>query len=82
MNDNIEVAIYLNKLKSFFDKDKDALTFLLNGGNIDILFTKIQKISKENMKNIGDPTLTKEQFEKIRSEMVKGTMGFDSFSLN
>jgi len=62
-NMDIDIEIYLKRIRTFFETQKGDVEQLLNapGVDLDLLMEQIQLIATENYKELADPTLTKDQ---------------------
>jgi|TARA_R110000803_G_scaffold112533_1_gene180864 adenylate cyclase len=62
-NMDIDIEIYLKRIRAFFESQKGDVEKLLNspGVDLDLLMEQIQLIATENYKELADPTLTKNQ---------------------
>jgi adenylate cyclase len=60
---DIDIEIYLKRIRAFFESQKGDVEKLLNspGVDLDLLMEQIQLIATENYKELADPTLTKNQ---------------------
>jgi len=60
---DIDIEIYLKRLRTFFETQKGDVERLLNtpGIDLELLMEQIQLMATENYKELEDPTLTKEQ---------------------
>jgi|TARA_R110001606_G_scaffold379968_1_gene540251 hypothetical protein len=60
---DIDIEIYLKRIRTFFETQKGDVERLLNtpGVDLELLMEQIQLIATENYKELEDPTLTKEQ---------------------
>lgn len=61
-----EVLIYIQNLKNFIYKNKNASEYFSYIGKEDEFFSKVTEYSTENFEKNGHPELTTEQFEEIR----------------
>ena len=60
-----EVLIYINTLKLFLSKNKEAHDYFLGEIDDDVFFYDVEQMSIENFKNFGAPELKREQFDEI-----------------
>tara|TARA_R110001583_G_scaffold148394_2_gene300292 strand:+ start:263 stop:562 length:300 start_codon:yes stop_codon:yes gene_type:complete len=60
---DIDIEIYLKRLRTFFETQKGDVERLLNtpGVDLDLLMKQIELMATENYKELEDPTLTKNQ---------------------
>ena len=67
-NMDIDIEIYLKRIRAFFESQKGDVEKLLNspGVDLDLLMEQIQLIATENYKELADPTLTKNQILKYK----------------
>jgi hypothetical protein len=71
MNFKPEVLIYLNQVKSFLSKNEEARSYFMSNTNPDDFYTKLCEMSEKNFDSSGEPSLTQEQFEELRLEIIK-----------
>lgn len=65
-----EVLIYLQTVKDFFTKDKEAKSYFIINDNEEFFFHHVQEISQKNFESFGEPSLSQMQFEFIRKTMI------------
>tara|TARA_R110002020_G_scaffold13043_2_gene47173 strand:+ start:8575 stop:8895 length:321 start_codon:yes stop_codon:yes gene_type:complete len=60
---DIDIEIYLKRLRTFFETQKGEVERLLStpGVDLDLLMEQIELMATENYKELEDPTLTKNQ---------------------
>lgn len=61
-----EVLIYLQKIKSYLNTNKEAREYFIGDSSIDEFYKHLSIISNKNFETNGQPELTKEQFELLR----------------
>jgi|TARA_R110000796_G_scaffold112692_3_gene224317 hypothetical protein len=68
----VDVLIYINTLKNFFDKDQQAYEDMFGTLTInkDIFFKKIIKIANKNYKENGEAILSTEQIYEVVDELL------------
>ncbi len=66
-----EVLIYLNQVKEFLQKNKEADEYLVGAMDREEFFEKVLELSQTNFEKNGETMLTKEQFEEIRETAKK-----------
>lgn len=87
-----EVLIYLQKIKTYLESNNEALLYFVGDGDLGEFLKTITEISMENFEKKGEPELTIEQFESVRSKKSFGDVSlqttfisygdFGLFSLN
>lgn len=63
-----EVAIYLQKIKRYFQNNNDAIVYFLKDVDEDFFFNHLTEIAEKNFEELGDPSLTPIQFELLREK--------------
>ena len=63
----VDVLIYINTLKNFFDKDQQAYQDMFGTLTInkDIFFDKVSKLANKNYKDKGEATLSTDQIYEV-----------------
>tara|TARA_R110000803_G_scaffold39315_7_gene84890 strand:+ start:4473 stop:4775 length:303 start_codon:yes stop_codon:yes gene_type:complete len=63
----VDVLIYINTLKNFFDKDQQAYQDMFGTLTIDkdIFFDKVSELAKKNYKDKGEATLSTDQIYEV-----------------
>ena len=69
---DIDVLIYINTLKNFFDKDKQAYQDMFGTLTInkDIFFDKVIELANKNYKDNGEATLSTDQIFEVVDELL------------
>ena len=72
---NVDVLIYVNNLKDFFKKDKQAFKDMFGALDIDkeLYFKRLEDIATQNFEEKGEPTLSTTQMWDIVKELVAHT---------
>jgi len=66
-----EVLIYIKNIKKFLDNNNEARQYFLNCEiNEDDFYSKVAELSQKNFDKNGNPLLYKNQFEKIKNELL------------
>ena len=68
-----EVLIYIKNIKKFLDTNQEAHDYFLKDLNADDFFSKVAESSQENFERNGDPMLLRNQFEKIKNELINSS---------
>jgi|TARA_R110000822_G_scaffold308559_1_gene436647 hypothetical protein len=68
----VDVLIYINTLKNFFDKDKQAYQDMFGTLTIDkdIFFDKVSELAKKNYKEKGEATLSTDQIYEVVDDLL------------
>jgi hypothetical protein len=66
---NLEVDIYINQIKGFFEKNPESLKELIGDLNKEKFYDNVKKIAIKNYEENEDVTLSKEQMLNIVVEM-------------
>ena len=76
---NVEIEIYVRKLKEFFNTDKEAREDMFGGYNVDleVFFNVVKKQAEVNIGLYGDPTLTPKQMMDIMMMLTIGKQAID-----
>ncbi len=84
-----DVLIYLDKLKRYIFSDNDIRDFFLKDIDQGMFFEKVTEFSESNLKENGEPDLTRQQLEQIKIELQmmaqdkkENELFFNNFSLN
>ena len=69
---NIDIEIYLKRLKDFFSKDKEARTDMFGHSEIDMdaFYSMVAERAAINSKNNGDPVLSPTQMVEIVTDLA------------
>jgi len=69
---DIDIQIYVKKLKDFFKKDKEARKDMFGTNKVDMskFYFMVAEQAVINHKKIGDPTLSPPQLMEIMAELV------------
>lgn len=84
---DVDVQIYLKRLRSFFENQKGDVERLMStpGVDLDLLMEQIQLMATENYKELEDPTLTKNQIlvavNIVQNKTLKEDIDIDEFDL-
>lgn len=65
MNNDIDVQIFVSKIKNFFENNPEDLKNLISLAKKDLFFSEIERISYQNKKEYGYPELHEEQIQDI-----------------
>jgi len=82
---DVDVQIYLKRLRSFFENQKGDVERLMNTPRVDLdlLMEQIQLMATENYKELEDPTLTKNQIlvavNIVQNKTLKEDIDIDEF---
>jgi hypothetical protein len=68
-NLNPDVVIYINRLKNYLHNNEVLCQNLFGKHDLSDCMAKCMQKANDNYKEFGDPVLTKEQFQQIRSEL-------------
>lgn len=68
-----EVLIYISNIKKFLDTNNEAHQYFLKNINEDEFFSKVAELSQKNFDKNGDPMLLRNQFEEIKTELLKSS---------
>ena len=68
----VDVLIYINTLKNFFDRDQQAYQDMFGTLTIDkdIFFDKVGKLANKNYKDNGEATLSTDQIYEVVNELL------------
>lgn len=69
MENNVDVMIYIQKLRTFIEKDKDNRHYFNVESNPELFYSMVEEFATKNFKKTGDPSINIEQFELIREKM-------------
>ena len=64
-----EIIIYINKLRGYFNKNKEANDYFLKNTDEDKFFDMVTDMAQKNFSTKGDPTLDLPQFEAVKQTM-------------
>ena len=65
-----EVLIYVQSVKNYFDTNKEAGEYFLNGTNEELFFKHLTEIAQKNFSKSGESMLNREQFELLRKTIL------------
>ena len=76
---NVEIEIYVRKLREFFNTDKKAREDMFGGYKVDLneFFKVVKKQAEINIGLHGDPTLTTKQMMDIMMTLTIGKQAID-----
>ena len=63
-----EVLIYIQSVKNYLEKNKDARDYFLQGVDEEIFYKYLAEISQKNFNDNGDVTLNISQFEILKRD--------------
>ena len=68
----VDVLIYINTLKNFFDKDQQAYQDMFGTLTIDkkVFFKEVSKIANKNYKDSGEAILSTEQIYEVVDDLL------------
>ena len=66
-----EVMMYIQNVKSFFNKNEEAKKYFFFHYDEETFYKKLSEISQSNFNDKGDAMLTLEQFEMLRNPIEK-----------
>jgi len=69
MKEHIDITIYINNMKLFLEENTQAANYFYGEGGKDAFFMFVKIFATKNYEEHGDPVLTIEQFELIRSRI-------------
>ena len=69
-----EVLIYIQTVKSYFEKNQEAKDYFLNDSNEELFFKHMTEIAQKNFEKNGEVTLDREQFELLRRTIAAITV--------
>jgi len=61
-----DTLIYIQSVKDYFKKNKEARTYFLTNNSEELFFQHLSDIAEKNNKSFNNPTLNREQFELLR----------------
>lgn len=61
-----DTLIYIQSVKDYFKKNKEAHDYFLSNNNEELFFQHLTEIAEKNYKSFNNPTLNREQFELLR----------------
>lgn len=67
---NIDVDIYLNQLKTFFEKNPESLKELIGEANVDDFYNKVEEQSYKNAESGDDVSLTQKQLIELVGDLL------------
>ena len=65
-----EVLIYIQSVKNYLEKNKDARDYFLQGVDEEIFYKYLAEISQKNFNDNGDVTLNISQFEILKKTVT------------
>lgn len=65
-----EVLVYLQKIKTFLKNNQEARDYFIGNADVDKFYEQMSIISNKNYEKSGQPELSKEQFEALRTTMI------------
>ena len=76
---NVEIEIYVRKLREFFNIDEQARKDMFSGYNVDldVFFKMVRKRAEVNIGLYEDPTLTSKQMMDIMMMLTIGKQAID-----
>jgi len=76
---NVEIEIYVRKLREFFNTDEQARSDMFSGYNVNLdeFFKVVKKQAEVNIGLHGDPTLTTNQMMDIMMMLTIGEQAID-----
>jgi hypothetical protein len=76
---NVEIEIYVRKLREFFNTDEQARSDMFGGYNVNLdeFFKVVKKQAEVNIGLHGDPTLTTKQMMDIMMMLTIGKQAID-----
>ncbi len=86
-----EALVYLNQVKSFLEKNEQAREYFMKDRDVQDFYDKVLELSEQNLEKSGQPELSVEQFEELRSTKIESEKKlqeifvqtkFGGFSLN
>ena len=78
----VDVLIYINTLKNFFDKDQQAYQDMFGTLTIDkeIFFEKISRVANKNYKEKGEAILSTDQIYSVIDDILSKTLNSKSIN--
>lgn len=70
MNYSHEILTYIQTVKNFLSKNPDASKYFLVSIDEEFFFNSLAQIAEKNFKSFGEPALTKQQFDFLRTTMI------------
>lgn len=64
-----EVLIYIQKIKTYMSTNEEANNYFIGEFNPNDFYNEITTTSEKNFEQKGDPMLSREQFEEIRTKI-------------
>ena len=79
INMNVEIEIYVRKLREFFNTDEQARKDMFSGYNVNLdeFFKVVKKQAEVNVGLYGDPTLNTKQMMEIMMMLTIGEEAID-----
>ena len=65
-----DVLVYLQKIKTFLNNNQEAMNYFIGNSDVDEFYRQLSIISNKNYETNGQPELTKEQLEALRTTMI------------
>jgi hypothetical protein len=69
--ENIDITIYMNQFKNFFEKNPQSLYELIGNLNGELFFKKVEEVCLENYKKGDEISLTQKQILDLVSKLYK-----------
>jgi len=66
-----EVLLYIQMVRNFLKKNQDACKYFLVEINEEYFFDNLTQIAEKNYQSIGEPQLSKIQFDTLRTSMIE-----------
>lgn len=65
-----DVLVYLQKIKTFLKNNQEVRDYFIGNADVDKFYEQMSIISNKNYEKSGQPELSKEQFEALRTTMI------------
>ena len=65
-----QILIYINKLRKYFQSNRDARQYFLGQIDEDTFLDRVTDMATKNVYDKGDPTLSMKQFELIKKTLT------------
>ena len=69
-----EVLIYIQTVKDYFSKNKEARDYFLTNSNEELFFEHLGEISQKNFEKDGETMLNMEQFDLLKKTIIAITI--------
>jgi hypothetical protein len=66
-----EVLIYIQNLRAYLDSNDEIKKYFIINEDEDFFYNQVSQISQFNLSAIGEPLLSVEQFENIRTLIIR-----------